>query len=598
MDHAEDGGKSWHIRAQQHDPKLTHLRETALNNDSQLLFGRQGDSEFDFRLPTSTRSPWKCDRNAIVRPPLSYDYDGMFARLTTTMLTPLLLSLIPACLPAQQPEPQAPDLLGTEWINTDRPLTSFEKDLKGQVVLLDFWTYCCINCIHVIPDLEKLEEEFKDEPFIVIGVHSNKFPQEGERENIRQAMLRYKIQHPVVVDSEHTIWRSYGVRAWPTMTLIGPDGVVAGQAAGEGHYETLRLAIRALLDEGKKNGTLADGPLQLKKEVAPKTELFYPAKVLAAGEKLYVADSANDRLLELNSESGEILREFRASNPPLHHPHGMALDGDTLYIADTDNHLLRKLDLKTGAFTTLAGKTNLQARPLPDAGPGLDTRLNSPWALELDGDQLHVAMAGSHQLWTYNIPSGRIALLAGSGYENIVDGPAPLARLAQPSGFAQIGPMLFFADSEVSAVRAVNLETNEVETLVGTGLFRYGDRNGKGTDEVLMQHPLGLAVWKDKLLVADTYNHKIKTLDPMTKEVETLLGTGEQKMRADALTMWEPGGIAIDGDTLYIADTNHHRILKVDLETKDWKVLIGPSAEPEEAPAKPMDEAAQAGADG
>ncbi|MAW59866.1 MAG: alkyl hydroperoxide reductase [Planctomycetes bacterium] len=493
---------------------------------------------------------------------------------------------------------RAPDLAGTEWLNTDRPLSSFEKDLKGQVVLLDFWTYCCINCIHVIPDLEKLEEEFKDEPFLVIGVHSNKFPQEGERENIRQAMLRYKIQHPVVVDADHKIWQSYGVRAWPTMTLIGSDGNIIGQAAGEGHYETLRLAIRGALETGKQEGTLAEGPLKLKKEVAPQTELFYPAKVLAAGDKLYVADSAHDRLLELNRSSGAILREFRASEPPLHHPHGLALDGDTLYIADTDNHLLRKLDLKTGKFTTLAGKTGLQARPLPEAGPGLDTRLNSPWALELDGEQLHIAMAGSHQLWTFHLPSGRISPLAGSGYENIVDGPAALARLAQPSGFAQIGRMLYFADSEVSAIRAIDLEKNEVVTLVGTGLFRFGDRDGKGTDEVLLQHPLGLAVWRDKLLVADTYNNKIKTLDPVTKETRSFLGTGEERLRPDALTMWEPGGIDVVGDTLYIADTNHHRILEVDLTTKEWKVLIGPAIVGAAGAAKPMGEAAQEPSDG
>jgi DNA-binding beta-propeller fold protein YncE/peroxiredoxin len=533
---------------------------------------------------------------------LSYEYDLVQASFVPTMLTTLLLTLAPACLPAQQPDMRAPDLTGTEWLNTDRPLTSIKEDLKGQVVLLDFWTYCCINCIHVIPDLEKLEAEFGDEPFLVIGVHSNKFPQEGELKNIRQAVLRYKIQHPVVVDADHKIWQAYSVRAWPTMALIGSQGNIIGMASGEGNLETLRKAIRVALDEGKENGTLADGPLKLKKEVAAATELFYPAKVLAAGEKLYVADSANDRLLELNAETGKILREFKPSEPPLHHPHGMALDGDTLYVADTDNHLLRKLDLKTGVFTTLAGELGVQARPLPEAGPGLDTPLNSPWALELDGEQLHIAMAGSHQLWTYNTRSGRVSPLAGSGYENIVDGPAELARLAQPSGFAQIGRKLYFADSEVSAVRSVDLEENIVATLVGTNLFRFGDRDGKGTDEVLLQHPLGLTVWKGKLLVADTYNNKIKLLDPATNECTTLLGNGEEDMRPDVLTMWEPGGIDADGDTLYIADTNHHRILKVDLNTKQWKVLIGLAAVAVPGGAKPASEAsgdrAGASADG
>ena len=158
--------------------------------------------------------------------------------------------------------------------------------------------------------------------------------------------------------------------------------------------------------------------------------------------------------------------------------------------------------------------------------------------------------------------------------------------------------MLYFADSEVSAIRAIDLEKNEVVTLVGTGLFRFGDRDGKGTDEVLLQHPLGLAVWRDKLLVADTYNNKIKTLDPVTKETRSFLGTGEERLRPDALTMWEPGGIDVVGDTLYIADTNHHRILEVDLTTKEWKVLIGPAIVGAAGAAKPMGEAAQEPSDG
>jgi len=488
---------------------------------------------------------------------------------------------------------RAPDLASDEWLNTDRPLRSIKEDLKGQVVLLDFWTYCCINCIHVLPDLEKLEQEFADQPFQVIGVHSNKFPQEGEAENIRQAILRYKIQHPVVVDNEHKIWQSYAVRAWPTLVLIDPEGNIIGQAAGEGNYEKLRLAIRTVLDASRKKGTLADGPLKLTKETRPDTELFYPAKVLADGEQLYVADSAHDRIVRVDAKSGKITAEIKpdAEDVPLHHPHGMALRDGWLYIADTDNHLLRRVELATNKWETLAG-TGEQARPLPDAGPGLDTRLNSPWALEWDGDLLHIAMAGSHQLWTYNIRSGRVSPLAGSGYENIIDGPATDAQLAQPSGFARIGRQLYFADSEVSAIRAVDLAADEVNTLVGTHLFRFGDRDGTGMDEVLLQHPLGLAVWNNKLLVADTYNNKIKLLDPKTKRCETLFGTGEEDLATDRLTMWEPGGIDVQGDQLYVADTNHHRILNIDLATKEWRVVIGPTG-----PLKPAAKSAEAPAD-
>lgn len=475
--------------------------------------------------------------------------------------------IAPSCL--AQEAVNAPDLQSDEWLNTDRPLKSFADDLRGQVVLLDFWTYCCINCLHVLPDLAQLEKDFADQPVQVIGVHSNKFPQEAEAENIRQAILRYHIQHPVVVDQKHKIWKSYAVRAWPTLVLIDPQGKIVGQVSGEGHYETLKAAIQDTLDTHRKKGTLADGPLKLEKEVAPEGPLLYPGKVFPHGEHLYVADSSNHRIVQLDRKTGAVLKEFAGANPPLKGPHGMAWHGGKLYIADTENHLLRRLDVKTGVMETVAG-TGKQARPLPKEGQALETRINSPWALETDGDDIHVAMAGSHQLWTYETKTGKLRHLAGSGWENIVDGDAETARLAQPSGLAMIGRKLYFADSEVSAIRAVDLDEMRTETLVGTHLFDFGDIDGVGVSQVKLQHPLGVAVWNGKLLVADTYNDKIKLLDPKTHRSTTFIGP-------ETVKMWEPGGVAVVGDLLYIADTNHHRVLEVNLQDKSWKQLLGPA---------------------
>jgi thiol-disulfide isomerase/thioredoxin len=474
-------------------------------------------------------------------------------------------AIAPSCL--AQEAMKAPDLQSDEWLNTDRPLKSFVDDLKGQVVLLDFWTYCCINCLHVLPDLAQLEKDFADQPVQVIGVHSNKFPQEGEAKNIRQAILRYHIQHPVVVDQKHKIWQSYAVRSWPTLVLIDPEGKIVGKVSGEGHYETLKAAIQETLDEHRKKGTLAAGPLKLEKEAAPKGPLLYPGKVFPHGEHLYVADSSNHRILQLNRKTGAVNKEFRGANPPLKGPQGMAWHGGSLYIADTENHLLRRLNVETGKMETVAG-TGKQARPLPDAGPGLDTPINSPWALETDGDDIYVAMAGSHQLWTFETKTGKLKHLAGSGWENILDGPAATARLAQPSGLALLGRKLYFADSEVSAIRAVDLTEMRTETLVGTHLFDHGDADGVGVSQVKLQHPLGVAIWDGKLLVADTYNSKIKLLDPDTHRATTLLGP-------DQLPLWEPSGLAVEGDLLYIADTNHHRVIEVNLTDMNWRQLIG-----------------------
>jgi thiol-disulfide isomerase/thioredoxin len=111
---------------------------------------------------------------------------------------------------------------GMQWLNTATPLRL--ADLRGKIVLLDFWTYCCINCMHIIPELTALERKYPNE-LVVIGVHSAKFHNEGDSENIRQAILRYEIQHPVVNDRDFRIWRSYAVRAWPTLMVIKPSSV-------------------------------------------------------------------------------------------------------------------------------------------------------------------------------------------------------------------------------------------------------------------------------------------------------------------------------------------------------------------------------------
>ena len=504
------------------------------------------------------------------------------------MITEFLIALTPAWIPTpavpagapahpamQQQTVHAPDLIGLEWLNTDRPFASWKEDLKGQVVLLDFWTYCCINCLHVLPDLAELEEEFREEPFLVIGVHSAKFEQESDAKNIRQAILRYGIKHPVVVDGGMRIWRSFGVRAWPTLVLVDPEGYVVGYVSGEGNKEVLRRAIRSVLDEHREKGTLAEAPIRPELMEMPETKLAFPGKVHVYRDRLYVADSSRNRVLELDLGSGAVLREFpeAGSSVTFANPQGMAGLDDHLYVADTDHHQLQRIHLESGIVETVAG-TGVQARPLPEAGPARETPLNSPWALEVDGKLLHIAMAGSHQLWSFDTVSGELLPLAGSGRENIVDGPSAQAQLAQPSGLALLDGRLYFADSEVSAIRYVDLEEEEVGTLVGTGLFDFGDEDGEMGD-ALLQHPLGVAVWKGSLLIADTYNNRIKLLDLEEGTARALFGTGSEELSEDELSFYEPGGLAVSGDTLYVADTNHHRILAVDLGSGAWRVLLG-----------------------
>ncbi|MGH8006904.1 MAG: thioredoxin-like domain-containing protein, partial [Candidatus Binatia bacterium] len=344
---------------------------------------------------------------------------------------------------------RAPELEGgIAWLNTDQPLTL--AGLKGKVVLLDFWTYCCINCMHVIPDLKKLEAKYPEQ-LVVIGVHSAKFPNERESDNIRQAILRYEIEHPVVNDREFHILRRYGVRSWPTLVLIDPEGYVVGGISGEGHYDALDRVIGKLVADHRVRGSLQEGllPLALEKAGSATSVLSFPGKVLAdpAQDRLFIADSNHNRVL-LTTKEGKVLDVAGAGEAgagdgtfeaaTFNNPQGMAVDEDRLYVADTENHLIRRLDLKARTVTTIAGTGTLALGPYR-RGPAREVGLSSPWDLVVEKGVLYIAMAGPHQIWAMNLQENEIGPYAGSGQEARIDGPLMEAALAQPSGIISDG---------------------------------------------------------------------------------------------------------------------------------------------------------------
>lgn len=488
---------------------------------------------------------------------------------------------------AQPVDVEAPELTPNDgWLNTDRALR-FDGELRGQVVLLDFWTYCCINCMHVAEELEHLEETFRDEPFIVIGVHSAKFEQEEDPANIRTAIQRFGMAHPVVVDRNMAIWRKYGVRAWPTLVLIAPDGTIVGGVSGEGNTEVLERAIRGVLDEAREAGTLAAAPLTIRGDgsVASASGLSFPGKVLAdaAGERLFIADSGNNRVVEATwpdergrsavrrvyggKEAGFV--DGGAAEARFSEPQGMELsvDGRALFVADRRNDSIRAVDLESGEVRTIVGNGE-KSYDRAGGKRGGAQGLNSPWDLELDGDTLYVAMAGAHQIWSVDMGTYKARALVGSGKESLIDDAFNAAALAQPSGLELVGSTLYFADSEVSAVRAARLDEKRVETIIGLGLFEFGDVDGK-YPRAMLQHCLGVTAYGDGLLVADAYNDKIKLIDPEARTSETWLSAAD-----DGPAMDEPGGLHLEGGTLFIADTNASRVLIVDPETRAWRELM------------------------
>lgn len=482
--------------------------------------------------------------------------------------------------PFLEGEVNAPDFSGgLEWLNTDRRLSL--RELRGKVVLLDFWTYCCINCMHIIPDLKKLEAKYANQ-LVVIGVHSAKFTTEKGTDNIRQAILRYEIEHPVINDKDFDVWQSYAARAWPTLVLINPKGKVIGSHSGEGIYEMFDQVIGQTVDYFRAQGALNEEPIRfrLEKESAPPSLLNFPGKVLADEKsgRLFISDSNHNRIIVTTLDGtvqevigdGEVgTRDGSFAEAEFNHPQGVALDGDILYICDTENHLIRRADLKTRTVETLVG-TGQQARRFNESGIGTSVALNSPWDALVHEGQLYVAMAGPHQLWVVDLKTREARPYAGSGRENHTDGPLNQAALAQPSGVTTDGKSIFFADSEVSSIRAASLPPgNVVSTIVGQGLFDFGDIDGVG-DSVRLQHPLGVTYTAGKLYVADTYNHKIKELQIRQRESRTFAGTRERGVRDGdrrQARFNEPGGISSTSKELFVADTNNHLIRRIDLAT-------------------------------
>ncbi|HUV30032.1 MAG TPA: thioredoxin-like domain-containing protein [Acidobacteriota bacterium] len=486
-----------------------------------------------------------------------------------------------------------------QWVNTDHPLTL--KQLRGKVVLLDFWTFCCINCMHVLPDLRKLEEKYNDE-LVVIGVHSAKFANEQDTEQIRQAILRYEIAHPVVNDYRFEIWNSYGARAWPTLVLINPNGRIIGSHSGEGVFDAFDGIIARAVEYFDRKGELkrsAMEPLSVGEGTEP-TALLFPGKVKAdtRGKRLFISDSNHNRII-VADRTGAVADVIGSGSngsgdgtfeeAAFFHPQGTCLVGDILYIADTENHLIRAADLKKRTVRTVLG-TGKQARRSNVGGIATGVALNSPWDLVAHDGKLFIAMAGPHQIWVADLHTMEAAPHAGSGREDRLDGPLPDAALAQPSGITTDGTKLYFADSEVSSIRSASIAPDgTVETIIGHALFEFGDVDG-GWEEARLQHPLGV-VYKDGLLyVADTYNARVKVVDPETRTSTTYAGTGEHGLTdgpADEARFNEPSGITTLDDELFIADANNHQIRVLNMESRQVRTLVLTGLERFERPSSP-----------
>lgn len=468
---------------------------------------------------------------------------------------------------------RAPELIGKGgWLNTgDQQYTL--ADLRGRIVILDFWTFCCVNCLHVLDELRELEEKHRD-TVVIIGVHSPKFVHEAEHQAVVDAVERYEVHHPVLDDPELATWKQYAVRAWPTLVVIDPEGYVVAQHAGEGHAHAIEKLVEELEAEHAAKGTLrrGDGPYVAPEPVA--THLRFPGKALLLPDGGFlVSDTTRHRLVELDADGETVRRHFGTGERGLNdggpdearfsEPQGLAVLPDgRVAVADTVNHAIRALDLTTGVTSTLAGTGRQWWQGAPTSGPAREVDLSSPWDVAWFGDRLWIAMAGVHQLWTYDPESATVRVAAGTTNEGLVDGPAAEAWFAQPSGLAVSadGERLWVADSETSSLRWVDRDEH-VRTAVGTGLFDFGHRDG-AADQALLQHPLGVTALPDgSVAISDTYNHALRRYDPASGEVTTL-----------ATDVREPSdAVLVDGD-LVVVESARHRLTRLRLPEEAVRV--------------------------
>jgi len=450
---------------------------------------------------------------------------------------------------------------GLEWFNVDGTVRLSEQ--RGKVVLIDFGSYCSIQCRHALRDLRRLAGRYRDQ-LVIIGVHTPRFRSELRRSHVQKAINRHSINFPVIHDTENRLGNLYCVRTLPTQVLIDQEGYIVGAVSGDGKAARLDQVIGGLVRTHTGSALSARHPIQLKSCPERKGVLCFPGRIVAAGERVYIVDSGNHRIL-MTSSSGHVLRQYGGGEPgfvdgdgqaaAFNNPQGIAVDKDFLFVADEGNHAIRRVNLRTGEVVTIAG-TGKQGGSLAGAcNTPATTALNSPADVVLHRGQLYIAMTGAHQIWRLSLLTNTLDVFSGSGREGLVDGAPGTAAFAQPTGLTVCDDRLYTVDAIASAVRCVHPDTGYVTTLVGEGLFAFGETDGIGL-AARLQYPLDIKAdpAQNMLWVADTYNNKIRRIGVRTRHVSSVL----LDRRLD-----EPGGLAFSNDTLYIANTNAHEVLRL-----------------------------------
>lgn len=451
------------------------------------------------------------------------------------------------------------------WANTqEKPKLG---NCAGRVVLLYFWSYSSIHSVQALADLRQLEAKYHD-GLVVLGFHCPKFAQEQATSSVLKAVNRHGIRHPVANDSGFRCWQLFNVQAWPTYVLIDAESNVAAMLIGEDQRANLDQLIAQLLDEAVSKDIRIYESASPVARAEPKLPLLFPTRVLASDSAIYIADTGHHRVLECNHD-GKILRQFGSNNPGFWDgrgndvgffgPQGMALFKDILYVADSGNHAIRRVKLINGEVDTIAGTGHAGRNARIDQSDARAVALNCPVDLTVVGDRLFIAMAGSHQIWLLDLGRQTLSVFAGSGQYGFSDGAGVQCDFSKPFAIASQTQALYVADADASAIRTVRYIDNQVRTVIGSGLYEFGDEDGNN-DKAQLQHPAAIAFDSTGtiLWIVDSFNNKIKAM--------SVRGGGVRAL-ALAHRFHEPSGICLNGKSMWIANTNAHEIVRVDLGT-------------------------------
>jgi hypothetical protein len=347
--------------------------------------------------------------------------------------------------------------------------------------------------------------------------------------------------------------------------VIDAQGQLAALLPGEGRRQEADTLIAHLLDEAAAQDLRVYESDVATVRPEARAPLRFPSRLAVGESSLWIADSGHNRILECTHD-GRILRQYGSGNPGywdgrgkdagFTDPQGLALGKDVLFVADTGNHAVRRVRLLSGDVDTVAG-TGAAGHDLPNENlEPTQVAMSAPADVAVLGDNVYIAVSGQNQIWQLDMVRNKLVVLAGSGQLGLTDGVGVTASFAQPVGVSLIGQQLAIADAAASAVRLLRLLDNRVSTLAGTGLYEFGDAAGKREDARL-QHPLAVcADARGLIFVADSYNGKIKAIN---------LRSGDVRALNLPYRLQEPAGLALGAGALWVANTNAHEIVRVDL---------------------------------